>query len=321
MASTAHQPNPASPNRTLLENDTAAPPHASVKPSTDNAPALAVDIEHGVKTFGERTLFADLTLQIKRNEFVALLGASGSGKTTLLRILLGLDTFDSGTGNVSAPRTAVFQEPRLVPSQRVWENVLMGQPRSKELQHLALTTLEEVGLKRHAQAWPATLSGGEAQRVALARALIGRPALLLLDEPFAALDALTRIRMHGLVKALVRRHRPGVLLVTHDVEEAIRLADRIVVLRDGHLTFNEQLRDSNVSDSARGSDLDPDSVANAHFRDPSHVAGSALRERLYRELGVVRDVTDVPSFSNTSTPTPTPVGSQATLFTPSARER
>ncbi|GGD75249.1 ABC transporter ATP-binding protein [Caballeronia grimmiae] len=229
---------------------------------------LAVSIRQGTKRFGDRVIFGNLDLQIRRREFVALLGASGSGKTTLLRTLLDLDSLDSGDGFVATPRAAVFQEPRLIPSQRVWQNVLMGVPRTARARELALATLAEVGLPRHADAWPQTLSGGEAQRVALARALIRDPSLLLLDEPFAALDALTRLRMQDLVRQLVARHGPGVLLVTHDVDEALRLADRIVVLREGRLTL-----DVSVSGAAG-------------HREAAHAEGGALRARLYAELGV-----------------------------------
>ncbi|MDR5809136.1 ABC transporter ATP-binding protein [Caballeronia sp. LZ019] len=229
---------------------------------------LAVSIAQGTKRFGDRVIFGNLDLLIRRGEFVALLGASGSGKTTLLRTLLDLDTLDSGDGFVATPRAAVFQEPRLIPSQRVWQNVLMGVPRTARARELALATLAEVGLTRHADAWPQTLSGGEAQRVALARALIRDPSLLLLDEPFAALDALTRLRMQDLVRQLVARHGPGVLLVTHDVDEALRLADRIVVLREGRLTLDVSVNGA------------------AGHREAAHVEGGALRARLYAELGV-----------------------------------
>jgi sulfonate transport system ATP-binding protein len=231
--------------------------------SVEDEAALLRD---ATKSFGERTILKAISLRIRRGEFVALLGASGSGKTTLLRVLLGLDTLDSGEGEVAMPRSAVFQEPRLVPSQRVWRNVLMGIPRSHQTRDRALAALEEVGLTRQAAAWPRTLSGGEAQRVALARALILEPALLLLDEPFAALDALTRLRMQDLVQRLHATHRPGVLLVTHDVEEAVRIADRVLVLRDGRLTLDLPLGEN---------------------REPSQEAGARVRQRLLAELGVV----------------------------------
>jgi sulfonate transport system ATP-binding protein len=238
----------------------------SPKPNVARATDDAIRLDGATKSFGARVILDALDLRVQRGEFVALLGASGSGKTTLLRILLGMDTLDGGTGDVATPRSAVFQEPRLVPSQRVWRNVLMGVPRARQRRDRALEALTGVGLAKQADAWPRTLSGGEAQRVALARALILEPALLLLDEPFAALDALTRLRMQDLVQRLYAAYEPGVLLVTHDVDEAVRLADRVLVLRDARLTL-----DLTVGDG----------------RDPSHPAGVRFRQRLLAELGVV----------------------------------
>jgi sulfonate transport system ATP-binding protein len=194
---------------------------------------LAVQVRGLRKRFGAKTVLADVDLEIRRGEFVALLGASGSGKTTLLRILAGLERADRGEVLVPQVCTTVYQEPRLVPSLRVEANVRLGQPRTAANRTAALKTLAEVGLLGHARAWPTTLSGGEAQRVALARALVREPEILLLDEPFAALDALTRLQMQTLVRELMAVHRPAALLVTHDVDEAIRLADRVLVLRDG----------------------------------------------------------------------------------------
>lgn len=193
------------------------------------------------KSFGDRVILDDFDLTVKRAEFTALLGKSGSGKTTLLRILADLDSVDQGQVLVPSSRSVVFQEPRLVPSDKVWRNVLLGVERSAATRAEAARALEEVGLAAHAESWPHTLSGGEAQRVALARALVREPELLLLDEPFAALDALTRLRMQQLVGELWRNHSPAVLLVTHDVEEAILLADRIVVLIDGKIGLDEQV--------------------------------------------------------------------------------
>jgi len=200
------------------------------------AGAEAVVVRDVSKSFDTRPVLAHLDLAVAAGEFVALLGASGSGKTTLLRLLLGLEAPDAGEVLVPEARTTVFQEPRLVASKKVWRNVVIGLKKSAATRQAAVEALEVVGLMEHADAWPGTLSGGEAQRVALARALVRQPSLLLLDEPFAALDALTRLTMQALVAQLIGRYQPGVLLVTHDVEEAILLADRIVVLKDGRIS-------------------------------------------------------------------------------------
>jgi sulfonate transport system ATP-binding protein len=209
--------------------------------TTNSVPA--VHVRQLKKTFGTKVVLDGVDLDVARGEFVALLGASGTGKTTLLRILAGLELPDENQSLVLVPRlrTTVYQEPRLVPSMRVAANVAIGQPNSKETRTAAERALAEVGLSSHARAWPATLSGGEAQRVALARALVREPQLLLLDEPFGALDALTRLQMQDLVAELCAAHRPAVVLVTHDVDEAIRLADRILILRGGQFVVNVQL--------------------------------------------------------------------------------
>jgi len=194
---------------------------------------LAVQCTGIERNFGDFRALHGVNLEIRAGEFVALLGKSGSGKTTLLRILAGLDGSDGGEVLVPRDRTVVFQEPRLVPSKRVWKNVVIGLKGEQASKEAAVRALSEVGLEHRIDAWPATLSGGEAQRVALARALVRNPRLLLLDEPFAALDALTRRQMQQLIGKLIARMQPATLIVTHDVEEALVLADRIVLLRDG----------------------------------------------------------------------------------------
>jgi len=212
------------------------------RPDTVAQSEPLVSLTNFSRRFGAHTVLQGIDLTIQEGEFVALLGRSGSGKTTLLRTLAGLDAVQEGQAVLPDARAVVFQEPRLLPWKPVWENVLMGlDARAKGARERAMLALAEVELAHRATAWPATLSGGEAQRAALARALVREPKLLLLDEPFASLDALTRIRMHGLVAALLQAHRPAVLLVTHDVDEAIALADRVLVLADGKFIAERQI--------------------------------------------------------------------------------
>jgi sulfonate transport system ATP-binding protein len=225
------------------------------------------------RAFGERVVLDGIDLSIAPGEFVALLGQSGTGKSTLLRALAGLDGDIEGHITVPRQRAVVFQEPRLMPWKRVWRNVVLGldeDGKGKPERARASQALAEVGLTTHEDAWPATLSGGEAQRVALARALARRPELLLLDEPFGALDALTRLKMQALVAQLCLRYSPAVLLVTHDVDEAIVLAQRILVLRDGHLVTDVQVE---VPSPRRRADA----------------AFGHLRSRLLADLGVLED--------------------------------
>jgi sulfonate transport system ATP-binding protein len=194
----------------------------------------AVRIQGLTRRFGDRAVIDQLDLQIEAGEFVVLIGRSGCGKSTLLRVLADLDPDIEGEVEVPARRAVVFQAPRLMPWKRVWRNVALGLPRGGgERRAQALAALEEVGLSHRASVWPRVLSGGEAQRAALARALVREPDLLLLDEPFGALDALTRIKAQQLVGELWRRHRCAVLLVTRDVEEALLLADRVLVMDRG----------------------------------------------------------------------------------------
>jgi sulfonate transport system ATP-binding protein len=218
------------------------------------------------RSFGTREVLQGVDLDIAQGEFVALLGRSGSGKSTILRTLAGLD--DGATGQILVPerRSVVFQDPRLLPWARVLENVTLGL-HEKDATTRGTEALGEVGLAGHEADWPKTLSGGEAQRVALARALVRHPDLLLLDEPFGALDALTRIKMHALVGQLWERHHPAVLLVTHDVDEAIVLSDRVLVLTDGAISL----------------DVEVDLLEPRLRSDPDF---GALRSALLAELGV-----------------------------------
>jgi sulfonate transport system ATP-binding protein len=208
----------------------------------------SVRVDRLVRRFKGVEVLHGVDLQIDKGEFVALLGKSGSGKSTILRALAGLDDGVDGSGKISVPprRSVLFQDSRLLPWKSVVDNVTLGLD-GAEAKADALKVLEEVELQHRTDVWPKTLSGGEQQRVALARSLIRKPDLILADEPFSALDALTRIRMQRLLLDLCRRREPAVLFVTHDVEEALRLADRVVIITEGVVSFNEQVGEARAS--------------------------------------------------------------------------
>ncbi|MGW7527698.1 ABC transporter ATP-binding protein [Streptomyces sp. NPDC054783] len=208
-------------------------------PHTGQLTRPAVRIQGLTRSFDDRTVLDGIDLDLPAGQFTALLGHSGSGKSTLLRAVAGLDHGVAGSGRLSAPErvSVVFQDSRLLPWRRVLDNVLLGTD-GKDAEERGRAALAEVGLKGRERAWPGELSGGEAQRAALARSLVREPELLLADEPFGALDALTRIKMHNLLRDLWQRHRPSVLLVTHDVDEAIVLADRVLVLDQGRIALD-----------------------------------------------------------------------------------
>jgi len=188
------------------------------------------------KSFGARSVFQGIDIDIPTGQFVSLIGPSGAGKSTLLRLIAKLDRADSGsiatrTADGGAPDTRImFQEDRLLPWRSVQRNVLLGL-RGQEAH--AREMLAAVGLSGREAEWPVHLSGGQRQRVALARALVHEPDLLLLDEPFGALDAITRASMQLLLESLLSRRPRTVVLVTHDVEEALLLSDRVLLLKDG----------------------------------------------------------------------------------------
>ncbi|HEX8344666.1 MAG TPA: ABC transporter ATP-binding protein [Actinoplanes sp.] len=211
-------------------------------PYVEQLTRAGVHIAGLTRRFGDHVVLDSLDLDIAPGQFVALLGRSGSGKSTLLRALaeLDYDVAGEGTLNIPANVSVVFQDSRLLPWRRVLDNVVLGL-RVPDARRRGTEALAEVGLEGRERAWPNELSGGEQQRAALARSLVGEPQLLLADEPFGALDALTRIRMHGLLRELCRRHRPTVLLVTHDVDEAVLLADRVVVLDHGRISVDVDL--------------------------------------------------------------------------------
>ena len=251
---------------------------------TEQLTDSAVHVSGLTRSFGDRAVLDAVDLEIPPGQFVALLGHSGSGKSTLLRAIAGLDHGVAGSGELHAPRrvSVAFQDSRLLPWRRVLDNVVLGasaaphktatpDPATRNAADRGRAALAEVGLAGRERAWPSELSGGEAQRAALARSLVREPELLLADEPFGALDALTRIKMHTLLRELWERHRPTVLLVTHDVDEAIVLADRILVLDRGRFSL----------------DLPVDLP---HPRSYRHPKAAEYRERLLAALGVTEDV-------------------------------
>ena len=207
------------------------------------------------KWYGTRRILDDISLEVRAHEIVALVGRSGCGKSTVLRVLAGLSADHTGNREVTGAPAVAFQEPRLFPWRDVLTNVLYGLNRTTMSRDAARTrseqALAEIGLADHADAWPLTLSGGQAQRVSLARALVAEPQLLLLDEPFGALDALTRLSMRALLLDIWRRHGFGVLLVTHDVDEAIELADRVLVLEDGRVAHSITIESPRPTSSER----------------------------------------------------------------------
>jgi sulfonate transport system ATP-binding protein len=201
----------------------------------------AVVLDRLTKRFGERRVLEGIELSIAPGEFVTVVGRSGCGKSTLLRLLGGLDQPTSGTARVlggggtdaRATLRVVFQEPRLLPWRSVLDNVRIG-PVKGDLTR-AREALADVGLADRAGEYPGILSGGQRQRVALARALVHEPCLMLLDEPFGALDALTRIEAQRLVERLWLERGFTAVLVTHDVGEAVLLGDRVVVIDQGRV--------------------------------------------------------------------------------------
>ena len=206
--------------------------------ATGGRPVVAL---RGVsRRFGGQDVLRDLDLTIEPGEFVAVIGRSGSGKTTLLRVLAGLDPDADGHVESGRRPAVVFQDARLLPWRSALQNVTLGL-HDDDADERGRRAMAEVGLQGREDAWPRQLSGGQRQRVALARGLVRDPDLLLLDEPFSALDALTRASAQGLVTELWQRHRPAVLLVTHDVGEALLLADRIVLIDQGRIVHDERV--------------------------------------------------------------------------------
>lgn len=214
---------------------------------------LAVTIHQLRKSFGENEVLRAIDLRIGAGEFVAMVGRSGCGKSTLLRLLLGLERPSGGhfrfgdEATTPAPVGAIrimFQEPRLLPWASVLANVEVGlgnERSSANARERALATLREVGLEDRRGHWPSVLSGGQKQRVALARALVSHPRVLAFDEPLGALDALTRISMQRLIERVWLDQRFTAIMVTHDVAEAVTLADRVLMIKAGEFTLDQRI--------------------------------------------------------------------------------
>jgi len=207
---------------------------------------LSLTIRGLRKSFGDNEVLRGIDLHIPAGQFVAIVGRSGCGKSTLLRLIAGLETVTAGTIGFGEETRAedirmMFQEPRLLPWGRVLSNVEVGLGReraSADAQARAESALVEVGLADKREQWPAVLSGGQKQRVALARALVSRPRVLAFDEPLGALDALTRISMQRLLERVWQDQGFTAILVTHDVAEAVALADRVLVIEDGRIAHD-----------------------------------------------------------------------------------
>lgn len=261
-----------------------------IKASSPRSSTVGVYFNAVSSRFGERTVLRDVSLEIRPGEVVAIIGTSGCGKSTLLRILAGLDRPTTGEVKIDGetvegidPRCAIgFQEPRLLPWRTVESNVALGvrpeEDRTTSLERVN-RLIELVGLAEFRNHRPREISGGMAQRASLARALARNPRVLLLDEPFGALDALTRIRMQDLLLEVHSAAPTTVLLVTHDVDEALQLADRVVLLgRPG-------IRDD---EAAGATILEVVTVPGDRPRSRGSAELAELRERLLEGLGIDR---------------------------------
>jgi sulfonate transport system ATP-binding protein len=208
---------------------------------------ISLKVENLEKSFGNHAVLHDLNLNINAGEFVTIVGRSGCGKTTLLRLIAGLEKISSGrvfldeqiTTSLHPEIKIMFQDSRLLPWQKVLDNVRLGL--TKDSRSKAMEVLHHVGLAPKAKEYPSTLSGGQKQRVALARALVSNPRLLLLDEPLGALDALTRIEMQRLLENLWQEQQFTAFLITHDVEEAVALGDRVILLEEGRVVLDVKI--------------------------------------------------------------------------------
>lgn len=225
-------------------------PHQSPTAQYNNTMGAEILIEQLHKFYGSVQVLTDLNLHIQPGEFLAIVGRSGCGKSTLLRLIADLEQASYGSiqfksarhireGITSDDIRVMFQDPRLLPWRNIQQNVQLGLANTQHAE--AANLLEKVGLQAKADLWPSQLSGGQRQRVALARALSHRPRILLLDEPLGALDALTRLEMQNLIEQLWLEQGFTAILVTHDVSEAVQLADRIILLDQGRIAQQFQV--------------------------------------------------------------------------------
>jgi sulfonate transport system ATP-binding protein len=252
----------------------------SVQPDAPKVSAASVSIKEVNKHFGKAVkrvdVLRDINLEIRAGEILVLLGPSGCGKSTLLRLIAGLDSPSDGVVEVDGLRVSgvdsrcgfVFQEPRLLPWLSLKDNVMIG-ARSKRSEVEIYDLLASVGLEGFEKHLPRQVSGGMAQRAALARGLAGHPGVLLMDEPFAALDALTRLLMQDLLLDVAQATGATVVLVTHDIDEALHLADRIVVMAERGRGIDEIVK-----------------VNHPRPRDRSHPGLAPLRTELLSKFGI-----------------------------------
>jgi sulfonate transport system ATP-binding protein len=211
--------------------------------TTADVAVPAIELEGVAKRFGDKQVLKGINLAIEQGELVAIVGRSGCGKSTLLRLVIGLESASEGSIRIRGARLTgpnrearlMFQDAALLPWETVLDNVALAAARGRDRREVARDALRLVGLDQRAKDWPAILSGGQRQRVALARALASKASILLLDEPLGALDALTRLEMQSLIEQIWLREKFTAVLVTHDVEEAVALADKVLVMEEGRV--------------------------------------------------------------------------------------
>jgi len=250
------------------------------------------------KNYEKLSVLKNVNLNIMRGEFIAVIGKSGCGKSTLLRLMAGLEEQCHGTiymndkplDKLNEKARIMFQDGRLLPWKDVLDNVCIGL--SKDNKYRAIEALNNVGLKEKMNDWPSQLSGGQKQRVALARALVHNPELLLLDEPLGALDAFTRIEMQALIENLWKERGFTSVLITHDVEEAVAMADRVVLIEDGLIALDEHIN------LIRPRERTQEAFSYYHKRILDHIIGSNHCQDTLK--GDVIDLTAFNPVKNTS---------------------